>query len=171
MKYILDNNVIFSPEAQTLTSCTEPERVVKLTYPASCCLSILLRYAPEVMTRQYLMDEIRACCADAIPTDNAFYQCVSMIRRGLIQAGMEYDVVRTIPRVGVCIADGVRILRQEEEVDSRGLLPSSTQIARVHIPDDLLQEGDNTLLSARFLGYAGVMLLLIALAEVAILMN
>lgn len=107
MFYLIDDKVEFWPAINTLISCSSREKFT-LHYPAAYCLLTLIRNQHQIVMQREL---IKTAWGDrsAHVTANTFYQSILTLRRVLRDAGLEREIVQTIPRRGLRIPDYVCI--------------------------------------------------------------
>ncbi|MGQ6550006.1 winged helix-turn-helix domain-containing protein [Serratia fonticola] len=117
-KIILNHHVIYDKSSGSLTDIGSKHDEIVLTTPANNCLQILLKNKPEITTQKELFEEVWEKYGIPINT-NTLYQNIAMIRKAFRQLGLEEDIIITIPRRGMLVADTVEIAEYEECVDSR----------------------------------------------------
>lgn len=106
--YIIDNKIKFNPDSHTLTPLTEQGDFVLLHAPTSRCLKLIIeRRSTTIKQRVFFTEVWEKFDIDA--TQNTLYQNISLLRRGLKQAGINNDVIQTVPRKGFSLAAGVSI--------------------------------------------------------------
>lgn len=108
-KFILNQCIIYDKVAGSLSDITRPSEVIFLTTPANNCLQILLRNRTEITTQKELFCEVWE--RHGIPINvNTLYQNIAMIRKAFRQLGVKEDVIITIPRRGVLMAESVQVV-------------------------------------------------------------
>lgn len=100
MKYLINGHVIFDSDATCLFSTDSDAIKVTLHTPASQCLLLLLQNKGEVLSQKFLFEHIWGKNG-AFVSANALYQNIAIVRKCLKSAGIEEDVVQTIPKIGV----------------------------------------------------------------------
>lgn len=127
-KIILNHHVIYDKSSGTLSDIEGKKDEIVLTTPANNCLMILLKNRPDITTQKELFEEVWEKYGIPI-NSNTLYQNVAMIRRAFRQLGIEDDVIVTIPRRGMLIAETVHIAEYVEDVliakDNQPLLKDS----------------------------------------------
>lgn len=111
--YLIDDSVEFWPAINMLISCSSREQF-NLHYPAAYCLLTLIRNKPRIVTQRELI-EIAWGERSAHVTANTFYQSILNLRKVLKEAGLEHEIVQTIPRRGLRIPDYVCITEAMNE--------------------------------------------------------
>lgn len=106
--YIINECVEFQPATSTLRNIHTPDLKVTLNLPAGRCLLLLINHAGSVVSQQDFMDIVWKQSGMRV-TANAYYQNISILRRGLIHAGLEDNVIITLPRIGLTLASGTQI--------------------------------------------------------------
>ncbi|MGK3143640.1 winged helix-turn-helix domain-containing protein [Pantoea sp. C2G6] len=112
--YIINGFVEFQPAVSTLRNLNEPEKVVVLNSPAGRCLLLLIERIDTIVTQHEFMEIVWERNGMMV-TPNTFYQNISILRKGLKKAGLEEDLVVTIPRVGLTLASGTQIKKRSAE--------------------------------------------------------
>lgn len=108
-KVILNQYIIYDKIAASLSDITRPSEAIFLTTPANNCLQILLRNRTEITTQKELFAEVWE--RHGIPINvNTLYQNIAMIRKAFRQLGVNEDVIITIPRRGVLMAESVQVV-------------------------------------------------------------
>ncbi|MVT05604.1 hypothetical protein CD006_23795 [Enterobacter sp. 10-1] len=132
--YIINECVEFQPATSTLRNVHNPELKVTLNLPAGRCLLLLISHIGNVVTQQDFMDIVWKQSGMRV-TANAYYQNISILRRGLTHAGLEENVIITLPRIGLTLAAGTQIRKSTTDAspDSGGTRKpiNSTSIAVV----------------------------------------
>ncbi|WP_447881983.1 winged helix-turn-helix domain-containing protein [Serratia fonticola] len=136
-KIILNHHVIYDKSSGSLTDIGNKHDEIVLTTPANNCLQILLKNKPEITTQKELFEEVWEKYGIPINT-NTLYQNIAMIRKAFRQLGLEEDIIITIPRRGMLVADTVEIAEYEQCVDLR--LDNGAQMASHTLPNHILDE-------------------------------
>ncbi|QKJ88374.1 hypothetical protein PMPD1_3457 [Paramixta manurensis] len=100
MNYIIDNNIIFNPDLQEITSCST-KRKIKLHYTSSRCLELLIKEHGNIVPQQEIIEYGWENRAKGVSSP-AYYQCMVNLRKSLKELGT-VDVIRTIPRKGIVL--------------------------------------------------------------------
>ncbi|ROR94393.1 winged helix-turn-helix domain-containing protein [Raoultella terrigena] len=108
VNYIINECVEFQPATSTLRNIHTPDLKVTLNLPAGRCLLLLINHTGSVVSQQDFMDIVWKQNGMRV-TANAYYQNISILRRGLIHAGLEENVIITLPRIGLTLASGTQI--------------------------------------------------------------
>lgn len=103
--FLINETIIFEPELRRLGPLASyPDRALTLHGPVNECLTQLLDHNGEVLTQRYLFSAVWEK-QGAVVTTNALYQTISSIRKALKTAGLDDDVIKTLPKAGFkCIA-------------------------------------------------------------------
>lgn len=142
-KVILNDKVIYDKCAAELSCVDDIYNRVTLTTPANDCLSIILKNRPDVTTQRELFEEVWE--KHGIPINaNTFYQNISVIRKAFRTLGVEYNVVITIPRRGVAIADAVKIVdfKNTETLELTSVDNTKLHLEDVDANEELLTPAD-----------------------------
>lgn len=98
--YLINETVLFEPDARRVCSLAQyPARAVILHGPVSECLLQLLEHNDQVLTQRYLFATVWEK-QGAVVTTNALYQTIASIRKALKTAGLEDNVIITVPKAG-----------------------------------------------------------------------
>lgn len=101
--YIIEKQVEFWPEKRALISCATGEKHI-IFKTASYCFSTLINNKPQIVSQKKLIEDGWGESAKEVPA-NTFYQSILNLRRKLKEAGLEHDIIKTIPRKGLKISD------------------------------------------------------------------
>ncbi len=113
--YIINEAVEFHPATSTLRDLHNPDLVVALNSPAGRCLLLLITRVGDIVTQQEFMDIVWKQSGMRV-TSNAYYQNISVLRKGLKRIGLGEDIIVTIPRIGLTLATGTRIRKLTAEL-------------------------------------------------------
>ena len=110
LAYYLDNKVIFLPEKSRLISCKTGKQLA-LYVTASRCLQLLINNPDRVVIHAELY---AAGWEDhgKIVTPNTLYQTISKLRRQLEAAGIEQNIIQTLPRQGWILSNELTVEKQ-----------------------------------------------------------
>lgn len=98
--FLINETILFEPDARRVCSLADyPARAVILHGPVSECLLQLLEQNEQVLTQRYLFAAVWEK-QGAVVTTNALYQTIASIRKALKSAGLEENVIITIPKAG-----------------------------------------------------------------------
>ncbi|UTO00480.1 winged helix-turn-helix domain-containing protein [Serratia nematodiphila] len=107
-KIILNQRIVYDKSSASLSAVDSPDDVTFLTTPANNCLQILLNNRSEITTQKELFAEVWE--KHGIPINaNTLYQNIAMIRKAFRQLGVEDDIIVTVPRRGMRMAQNLRI--------------------------------------------------------------
>ncbi|HCM1914982.1 TPA: winged helix-turn-helix domain-containing protein [Salmonella enterica subsp. salamae serovar 28:r:e,n,z15] len=111
---IINEIVVFEPEKNRLTPLADyPARGVALHAPVSACLLLLLQHNHQPVTQKFLFSEVWEKNG-AIVSTNAIYQSIALIRKGLRAAGLEEEVIVTLPKVGFKADATIKIVPDQD---------------------------------------------------------
>lgn len=98
--YMINDTVVFEPEKQRLCALRRyPEQCIVLHGPVSECLLQLLQNNEQVVTQRFLLEIVWGKRGVVVST-NALYQTIASVRKGLKLAGIETEIIKTIPKAG-----------------------------------------------------------------------
>ncbi|WP_337039487.1 winged helix-turn-helix domain-containing protein [Serratia marcescens] len=140
-KIILNQRIVYDKRAASLSDVNSPGDVIVLTTPANNCLQILLNNRSEITTQKELFAEVWE--KHGIPINaNTLYQNIAMIRKAFRQLGLEEDIIVTVPRRGMLVAENVRIDDFSVEEPPPSELSTSAESVR-KMASTVLIEGEN----------------------------
>ncbi|WP_368750194.1 transcriptional regulator [Klebsiella aerogenes] len=112
-KILINDQVWFEPDGHMLRSVNDPEQSILLPVPAARCLMVLLSEHGEIITiRQFherVWNENKA-----VVSDNTIYQNISVLRKSLVDVGVEQQIIETLTRRGWCIPESVSVSRTND---------------------------------------------------------
>ncbi|MCK7229998.1 winged helix-turn-helix domain-containing protein [Enterobacter asburiae] len=160
LTYLIEDRVIFEPDAFRLWPIDDPQAGVTLYAPVSQCLSLLLQHPLEVVSQELFFEEVWRKNGLYVNA-NTLYQNMALLRKALRSLGIKKDIIKTVPRQGMKFTgssrilpdkpsesdpDGIEIaepaqavLAAEDKNTENGIIPSATEKksrlgARVYIP-------------------------------------
>ena len=136
-RYIINESVEFHPATSTLRDIHSPDVIFALNSPAGRCLLLLINRAGAVVTQQEFMEIVWNQSGMAV-TASAYYQNISVLRKGLKRVGLGDDIIVTLPRVGLTLASGIRI----RKLTTRPVVEVCNDIT--HGPDLAREERDRS---------------------------
>lgn len=128
--YLINETVLFEPERRRLGPASGyPQWAVTLHGPVSECLNLLLERNGEVLSQRFLFTAVWEK-QGAVVTTNALYQTIASIRKALKTAGLQENIVQTVPKEGFKSVARIREVSPEEMMTSptaAALTPPATQ--------------------------------------------
>lgn len=98
--YLINQIILFEPERRRIGPLAGyPHRAATLHGPVSECLLLLLQNNNQVVTQRVLFASVWEKQGTVVST-NALYQTISQIRKVLKSAGIEEDIIKTLPKEG-----------------------------------------------------------------------
>ena len=98
--FLINEVLIFDPEGRRLgPRAGYPQRAMTLHGPVSECLLQLLEHNGQVLSQRYLFAAVWEKNG-AVVTTNALYQTIASIRKTLKSAGLDENIVITLPKEG-----------------------------------------------------------------------
>lgn len=138
--FLINETVLFEPDARRVGSLADyPSHAVILHGPVSECLLQLLEQNEQLLTQRYLFAAVWEK-QGAVVTTNALYQTIASIRKALKSAGLEENVIVTIPKAGFKSVARLRVGTLAEFVERNKAIPIpvladvSTEIAKPEMP-------------------------------------
>ena len=111
--YIIDSKVEFNYLACTLRS-VDKDISFTLLAASSECFHFLLQNQGDLVNKSKLTYEGWEKYGLHV-SDNTFYQNVLVIRKGLKACGIDYEVIKTLPRKGLLIPQTIQVKRIVDE--------------------------------------------------------
>lgn len=98
--YLINETLLFEPDVRRIGPLVGyPHRAVTLHGPVSECLLLLLENNGQVVTQRVFFASVWEK-QGAVVTTNALYQTISQIRKVLKSAGIEENIIKTLPKEG-----------------------------------------------------------------------
>ncbi|WON77735.1 transcriptional regulator [Serratia sp. UGAL515B_01] len=111
-KFIINDMVVYHPDQHRLTPLGSRGKETALNVPSSRCLLLMLQRPGLNITQEEFFREVWEKHGQYV-TANTFYQNISLIRKGIRNAGIRNPVIRTLPKIGLCFTGTVQIISQE----------------------------------------------------------
>ncbi|MEW7313650.1 winged helix-turn-helix domain-containing protein [Buttiauxella gaviniae] len=121
-RYILDGIYIFNPSSLTILN-NETNELVKIHNTSAKCLLLLIEKHATIVTQKQLLQYAWEEKSNTV-THNALYQCILNLRKNFMQLGCTKNIITTVPRKGLMIAEDISILIQDE-LDKKVTTPLS----------------------------------------------
>lgn len=136
--YIINGVIEFHPAASILRDINNPNKVEVLNSPAARCFFLLIERKGDIVTQQEFIDIIWLSRGMQV-SPNTYYQNISILRKGLKNIGFNTDVIVTIPRIGLTLANDIKIVIKEtqdktNESNDNNLLPDKEVIGTLPPP-------------------------------------
>ncbi|MCS4492674.1 winged helix-turn-helix domain-containing protein [Pantoea sp. B623] len=106
-KITINEFLIFEPDKKIITGRGRP---VIISASASMCLELLIENAGQLVTHQKFYNFVWRRFGTE-PASTALYQNLSALRRALNKAGLQEDIIRTMPRKGFILSPQTTISR------------------------------------------------------------
>lgn len=129
--YLLNNNVYFNPVSGALSPSPCFSSKVPLSKPASHCLKLLISKQGEICCYPYLSHQIWGDRGKWM-SNNTIHQHIYQLRNRLKKAGIEKEVIITVPRKGFQLCPSVAVLPVDSfNNESAGELVSPAEDAAI----------------------------------------
>ena len=117
--YMINDKVIFNVNKSEFQSLTDNGVTVTLNAPTARCLQLLLDSSGKVISREKFLDEVWNA-RGVVVSENTFYQNISLLRKSLIRAGLNNEIIITVRRRGFVISEGtvIKMLPPDEKASS-----------------------------------------------------
>lgn len=107
--FLINETLLFEPDLRRLGPLSGyPYRATTLHGPVSECLLLLLENNEQVVTQRTFFASVWEKQGTIVST-NALYQTISQIRKVLKSAGMEENIIKTLPKEGFKSIAQVRV--------------------------------------------------------------
>jgi DNA-binding winged helix-turn-helix (wHTH) protein len=113
-KFIINDLVVFHPEQHRLIPMGNRGKETALNVPASRCLLLMLQQPGIKINKTEFFSEVWENNGQYV-TANTFHQNISLLRKGLRNAGIRTPVIQTIPKYGVRFTGIVQAIEEEEQ--------------------------------------------------------
>lgn len=107
--YLLNNHIYFDPVSGQLSSSPCFSSKVALSKPASHCLKLLISKQGEICCYPYLSNHIWGERGKWM-SNNTIHQHIYQLRHRLKKAGIERELIITVPRKGFQLCPSVAVL-------------------------------------------------------------
>lgn len=107
-KITLNSFLIFEPDKKRITGRGNP---AVISASASLCLELLIENVGQLVTHQQFYDYVWRRFGTE-PASTTLYQNISALRRALNKAGLQEDIIRTMPRKGFLLSPQTTIQRE-----------------------------------------------------------
>lgn len=105
----INGSIIYNKDKSIIYNISNDEFIVTLQNPANQCLAILIEKRPEIVNQDYFFYHVWE--KNGLPINvNTFYQTISLIRKALKSVGLEEDIIKTTPRLGINIPEYINII-------------------------------------------------------------
>ncbi|WNN33841.1 winged helix-turn-helix domain-containing protein [Pantoea agglomerans] len=107
-KITLNSFLIFEPDKKRITGRGNP---AVISASASLCLELLIDNVGQLVTHQQFYDYVWRRFGTE-PASTTLYQNISALRRALNKAGLQEDIIRTMPRKGFLLSPQTTVERE-----------------------------------------------------------
>jgi DNA-binding winged helix-turn-helix (wHTH) protein len=143
--FLINDTLLFDPSRRSLyLFANYPQRAVVLHGPSSECLAILLEQNNQTVSQKYLFSEVWEK-QGAVVSTNTLYQNIASVRKGLKLAGLDDDIIKTMPKIGFKCVASVReglisdfILPEEVENSVPEAVQPAKWINKLSLPRQLI---------------------------------
>lgn len=127
--------MVFHSEQHSLIPLGYRGKETTLNVPASRCLLLMLQHPGINIGKPRFYSEVWENNGQYV-TANTFHQNISLLRKGLRNAGIRTSVIQTIPKFGVRFTGTVQALEEGEDE----VIPSRTSINKLPTPSTVHYE-------------------------------
>lgn len=107
--YILNGSVWFYPESHALIyNSNGKKNFLSLNTPASRCFMLLISNRYNVVSREEFIENVWKSFGRVVAS-NTYYQNISILRKSLFSAGLDKDIILTMPRRGLMLNKKITI--------------------------------------------------------------
>lgn len=131
-RFLINDLVMFSTERKALISLDDTGNTVSLNGPASECLTLLLNKNGKVIDQKEFFYEVWESKGQYVTT-NTFYQNISVLRKAMKAVGINDDIIKTLPKLGIKFTGKVEMISAEHKLynlseNSQGNIENSKKI-------------------------------------------
>lgn len=149
--FIIDGQIIYNNHKAELYRLDNPETKVLLTSPANSCLLLIINHGHEITAREEMFHEVWEKFNIPINT-NTFYQNISLIRKALRQLGIVKEVLITVPRKGISIANDITIATLLDDINTQHIHECVAEISTSLLEEETTS--DSSILSYKNISIA-----------------
>ncbi|MGL5389761.1 MAG: winged helix-turn-helix domain-containing protein [Serratia sp. (in: enterobacteria)] len=137
---IINGTILYIPEEHRLSPLCVRGKENVLNVPTSRCLQLLLQRPGVVISQEEFFREVWKKNGQHI-TANTLYQNISLLRKGIREAGLTKNIIRTVPKVGVVFSGAVEIMDEESNnsVESPQIALPVNKTVETHLEQPTLQ--------------------------------
>jgi DNA-binding winged helix-turn-helix (wHTH) protein len=111
-KIIINNAILYFTEEHCLRPLGVRGKENVLNVPVSRCLELLLQRPGVVISQEEFFREVWQKNGQYV-TANTLYQNISLLRKGMREAGLTKNIIKTVPKVGIVFSGTVEIMIEE----------------------------------------------------------
>ena len=156
-KITLNNSLVFEPEKKIIAG---KGRKATISASAALCMELLIDNVGQLVTHQQFFDYVWRRFGME-PTPTSLYQNISALRRALNKAGLQEDIIRTMPRRGFLLSPQTTILKENispsasvisnsEAADIVTSTGTATDFSEVHAVENLISEQEKKVSGSNF---------------------
>lgn len=160
VKILIDNKVLYDPVAHMITPDRNGGENYPLAVPASMCLRYLLKKQGELVTHQELLNHVWTSRGMHVSA-STLYQNISLIRKTLFRAGVQKEIVKTLPKRGFIVPADVLLYVNKNKVQAKTGLNHESNV--VHAEPQIGYRGKLLTFIKRYSFYIIVYLILFIL--------
>ena len=135
MKFIINGQVIFDPDAGTLSLLNDADDPVQISNPAKRLFSLLITHQGEVVSREIIFKKVWDDFG-MVSSNNNLNQCISKLRRIIKNFGVDEEIIATIPKMGFMVRPQIRL----EALPEATLQQNSSDCAAPHLNETLIAQ-------------------------------
>jgi DNA-binding winged helix-turn-helix (wHTH) protein len=106
--YLLDDIVEFHANEHYLINLQQDQEKIPLNSPASRCFQLLIENRGSIIEQKMFFEKVWNKHGTYVSA-NTFYQNISILRRGLVKAGLSDDIVKTVSRKGLTLSKTLNV--------------------------------------------------------------
>ncbi len=149
-KIILNSFLIFEPDKKRITGRGNP---AVISASASLCLELLIDNVGQLVTHQQFYDYVWRRFGTE-PASTTLYQNISALRRAFLKAGLQEDIIRTMPRKGFLLSPKTTVQKEMTSPspamstvpeDEQGVSEVGQDTVEQHVAKEGIQTSQNEL--------------------------
>ncbi|WGL77969.1 winged helix-turn-helix domain-containing protein [Serratia marcescens] len=114
MNYVINKEIVFSPERRALLSIEHDEILITLSNQATRLLVEFIKGNKKPLTKEILLKNVWEDYG-LTPSNNNLYMAVSEIRKSFVNLGVNEVIISTIPKTGFLFSASVDILESTKD--------------------------------------------------------
>jgi len=122
MTYLIENEIVFNPEDNSLSLLRDSESKVTVSNPARRILLLLIEQQGIVVLRETFFKKVWDDYG-LTASNNNLNHCISKLRKVISTLGYDNELITTVPKAGFIISKGVII----ESISGDYLIPKEIQ--------------------------------------------
>jgi DNA-binding winged helix-turn-helix (wHTH) protein len=137
MVYLIENQIVFNPEGNSLSLLSDDESKITVSNPARRILLLLIEQQGIVVQRETFFKKVWDDYG-LNASNNNLNHCISKLRKVVLTLGYQDDFIVTVPKVGFIIRKEIVIEACANKMETQALVENSDET--VNEPEIVLTE-------------------------------